>query len=118
MNIAKRNSPALGVDPNVASALMQLYVAGQQAEDGHMPNLMTTNGVRVAIEPGTGVVSLAYRNLACELMPEEAYELATMMIAAADALRKINDSDPESVGYEAVSTSLSVLKKVADSPLS
>jgi hypothetical protein len=112
MNLTRKNLPVLGVDQNIVSVLTQLYVAGQRAEDGHMPHLLTANGLRIAIEPGTNVVSLAYRDqVACELTETEAYEMATMMVAAADALRQIGDGDYATAGTQpAVGAMLSRLK--------
>jgi hypothetical protein len=84
-----------GVDLTVVNALASLFIAGQRSGDGHMPNFLTGNGLQISIEPGRQVVRLAYQDTQCELSEEEAFQFATMMTAAADALRALSVDQTE-----------------------
>ncbi|HEY8579027.1 MAG TPA: hypothetical protein VIL72_04020 [Beijerinckiaceae bacterium] len=89
MNMLAKSQAPCGLEPSVVSALALLFVAGQRAQDGHMPHFLTANGVKVAIQPGSEQVTVSFQQSSFQLSPAEAYELATMMTAAADGLRML-----------------------------
>jgi hypothetical protein len=79
----------LGLEPKVVAALAQLFIVGERAGEGQMPHVVTTNGVRVGLEPGAEAISLSYGDMHCLLDLMEARELVTMIIAAAEAAQRL-----------------------------
>ncbi len=79
----------LGLEPKVVAALAQLFIVGERAGEGQMPHVVTTNGVRVGLEPGAETISLSYGDMHCLLDLMEARELVTMILAAADAAQRL-----------------------------
>ena len=97
MSVAETSNPMqLGLDARVVGALSQLYIAGERTGRGQMPHVLTGNGVRVGIEPGSQSVSLSFGDTHCILDPLEARELATMVTAAAEAVVRIEGRMPKS----------------------
>ncbi len=82
----------LGLEPKVVAALAQLFIVGERAGEGQMPHVVTTNGVRVGLEPGAETISLSYGDMHCLLDLMEARELVTMIIAAAEAAQRLETS--------------------------
>jgi hypothetical protein len=83
------NGPTTSLDHTVVDAMRTLFVAGQASQDAHLPSFLTTNSVQVSIEPSHQVVSVAYQETRFQMTEAQAYQLASMMNAAADALREI-----------------------------
>ena len=79
----------LGLEPKVVAALAQLFVVGERAGEGQMPHVVTTNGVRIGLEPGAETISLSYGDMHCLLDLMEARELVTMILAAAEAAQRL-----------------------------
>ena len=79
----------LGLEPKVVAALAQLFIVGERAGEGQMPHVVTTNGVRIGLEPGAETISLSYGEMHCLLDLMEARELVTMILAAAEAAQRL-----------------------------
>jgi len=101
MNATDAKPPISGLDPTVITALSLVYVAGQRSAIGNLPHFTTANGVRIGIESGANVVNLGFAGAECELSSADAFELATMMAAAAEALRSIEASGAVAAKLEA-----------------
>ena len=79
----------LGLEPKIVAALAQLFIVGERAGEGQMPHVVTTNGLRIGLEPGAETISLSYGDMHCLLDLMEARELVTMILAAAEAAQRL-----------------------------
>lgn len=101
----------LGLEPKVVAALAQLFIVGERAGEGQMPHVVTTNGVRVGLEPGAETISLSYGDMHCLLDLMEARELVTMILAAADAAQRLEMTRHRAPGSPAAQELRAVLNR-------